>query len=124
MATQTKAYKSHNKYTSCVKFSQSANIFASCSYDHTVKIWDVRSIFPIETLASHHDKVFSIHWKDNSELVSGGSDSKICGYTSFLQKNEWYKILCIIFLIDIKNLYVYNVGIHQNYSSIRIWVSF
>ena len=34
-----------------------------CSYDHTIKIWDTRSIFPLETLASHHDKVFSILWK-------------------------------------------------------------
>lgn len=44
---QVKSFKSHNKYASAVKFSQSPNIFASSSYDHTVKIWDIRSIFPI-----------------------------------------------------------------------------
>ena len=45
-------YKAHSKWASCVSFRLPSNIFASGSYDHTVKIWDSRCGFPIQNLHS------------------------------------------------------------------------
>ena len=45
-------YKAHSKWTSSVRFGVSGNIFASGSYDRTVKVWDSRCGFPMQNLQS------------------------------------------------------------------------
>eukprot|EP00005_Dracoamoeba_jomungandri_P005251 CAMPEP_0174251348 /NCGR_PEP_ID=MMETSP0439-20130205/1198_1 /TAXON_ID=0 /ORGANISM="Stereomyxa ramosa, Strain Chinc5" /LENGTH=430 /DNA_ID=CAMNT_0015331633 /DNA_START=12 /DNA_END=1300 /DNA_ORIENTATION=- len=51
-------------------------IFASCSFDSTIKLWDLRSKTPLYTMPSMHsqEKALCLGWKGDSQLVSGGSD--------------------------------------------------
>lgn len=35
----------------------------SSSYDSTVKVWDVRSNYPLFTLKSKKDKILATEWK-------------------------------------------------------------
>ena len=35
---------------------------ATASHDHTVKLWDVRSVVPLATLSAHTEKVLCVGW--------------------------------------------------------------
>ena len=70
-------FKSHSRLASCVKFSQNTHMFGSGAYDHTVKIWDSRSVFPLQTLHTDYEKVFCLGWKSNKEVVCGGSNPSL-----------------------------------------------
>jgi len=55
-----KLCKSHQKWISDLKFHPiNQNIFASASYDGLVKIWDMRSDYPLSSVRYHKDKLFS-----------------------------------------------------------------
>ncbi len=65
---------------------ESEFVFASCSYDKTVKVWDIRSKTPLFVLTgadrttTHDDKALCVSWLKRDEkltLLSGGSDSKL-----------------------------------------------
>lgn len=77
--TALKLCKSHTKWISDIKVHPvNQNIFASASYDGLVKIWDMRSDFPLSSIKIHKDKLFCQLWLNNDYQVSGGSDSKVC----------------------------------------------
>ncbi|KRX01534.1 WD40-repeat-containing domain [Pseudocohnilembus persalinus] len=74
-------FKSHTLWVSDIqKVPINDHQFISCSYDHTIKLWDQRSQFPIFTLKSHHDKIFSVIWNGDSKILSGGSDKEIISH--------------------------------------------
>lgn len=50
-------------------------MFASCSYDKTVKVWDLRSSMPLYTLQKE-EKLFGLDWVEDL-LACGGEDSKL-----------------------------------------------
>jgi len=76
--TPINTYKAHSKLVSSVKFNPNkSHVFSSGSFDTTVKVWDTRSTFPLQNIGTHHDKVFSVIWKHETELVAAGADSKI-----------------------------------------------
>jgi ribosome biogenesis protein YTM1 len=53
----------------------SEHVFVSGSYDHTIKIWDIRSTIPLHTLQLHTDKVLCLAWDlSGGKLLSGGAD--------------------------------------------------
>lgn len=60
-----------------------AHMFASCSHDGTVKIWDVRSekalytIDRVEKKERNSYKVLSVAWDKDIGILSGGEDKKI-----------------------------------------------
>lgn len=57
--TAIKLCKSHTKWISDIKVHPvNQNIFASASYDGLVKIWDMRSDFPLSSIKIHKDKLF------------------------------------------------------------------
>lgn len=78
----TSTYKAHSKWTNKVRFGSQPHIFASCSYDQTVKIWDSRCSFPMQNLHSQEEKVLDIQWLGDNQLVSGGSDSSLHLYAA------------------------------------------
>jgi len=56
------------------------NYVATCSFDYTVKIWNVSSLSSnwnlITTYSQHSDDVFALEWIDNETLASAGSYDK------------------------------------------------
>jgi ribosome biogenesis protein YTM1 len=61
--TAKKLLKSHGIWISKVRpLENNETIFASAGYDKNVKIWDIRSEFPLFSLKSHNDKVFCLEW--------------------------------------------------------------
>lgn len=43
-------FKGHSKWASSVRFGKTPLHFASGSYDHTVKLWDMRCSFPLQNM--------------------------------------------------------------------------
>eukprot|EP01100_Stratorugosa_tubuloviscum_P005573 TRINITY_DN247_c1_g1_i2.p1 TRINITY_DN247_c1_g1~~TRINITY_DN247_c1_g1_i2.p1 ORF type:complete len:473 (+),score=200.67 TRINITY_DN247_c1_g1_i2:68-1420(+) len=70
-------FLTHKMWVHGIAWHPTLNYFVSCSYDNTVKIWDLRSRVPLYTINSHEDKVLSVAWHDNNTFVSGGADGKL-----------------------------------------------
>ena len=61
-----------------VTFSPDGSLLATCSGDHSIKIWDVATGLEIKTLTGPNDHVYTISFSaNNSLLVSGGPDETI-----------------------------------------------
>lgn len=67
-------FSGHQNWVSAVKWSLSnPYVFASGSYDSTVKIWDIRSDTPLFSAAgaAEDHKVLALDWVDNLIFASG-----------------------------------------------------
>jgi WD40 repeat protein len=79
------SFKAHSSIINRIKQSPfntntKTNYVATCSYDHTVKIWNVSSSFNwtlITTYSQHSSPVFGLEWLDNDTLASAGYDKTI-----------------------------------------------
>jgi len=73
-----KIYKAHNIWISQIRSLESnQNVFVSGAYDNNVKVWDLRSSYPLFSIKTHTDRVFSVEWRGDETILSGGSDSKV-----------------------------------------------
>ncbi|KAM9979681.1 hypothetical protein ACTFIZ_005927 [Dictyostelium cf. discoideum] len=75
--TDTQAFKGHTESVEDIQWSPSEEkVFASCSIDQTVRIWDIRKPKPAITVKAHTADVNVISWSRNVEylLVSGCDD--------------------------------------------------
>ena len=55
------------------------NRIASCSWDETIKIWTLSSDIPFKVLKGHQDKINSILYvKEKDILISGSLDTLFC----------------------------------------------
>lgn len=77
-----RTFNSHKEWVSAVQWHPTnANLFASSSYDGTVKIWDSRSTIPLHTVAAHDGKALDVAWRPEAEpqvaFVSGGEDKQL-----------------------------------------------
>lgn len=71
-------FKSHKNWVVCVEWHD-AEVFASASYDGSVKLWNVGTTVPLSTVFQHDEKVMAL--AVNSEmLVAGGSDQVLHKY--------------------------------------------
>ena len=50
-----------------------SKLFASCSIDTTVKVWNIDESSPIHTLEGHFGYVIDLKWIENSDLVVSAS---------------------------------------------------
>jgi WD40 repeat protein len=75
------SFKAHSSQIERIKQSPfNTNYVATCSYDGTVKIWNVSSSFNwtlITTYSQHSSGVYPLEWLDNDTLASGSSDQTI-----------------------------------------------
>jgi len=73
--------KSHTNTVSSVKFNPSnSQIFASVSFDNTVKLWDLRSTLPLSTITQHTAQLFDCEWfiqNDETILATCGADKEL-----------------------------------------------
>ena len=76
-------FNSHGFWVSAVAFHPSRdNVFASVSYDQTVKLWDTRSRTPLSTITGQHDdKILCAEWSDDVTLLTGGADKQLKAHT-------------------------------------------
>jgi eukaryotic-like serine/threonine-protein kinase len=71
-----KTLASHSQDVRAVAFSSDGRLFATGSYDNTIKLWDAGTFREIATLKSH--KVQSLAFlPDGRRLVSGGQDNAV-----------------------------------------------
>jgi len=72
------SFKAHSSQINRIKpspFNTNTNYVATCSSDHTVKIWNVSSSFDwtlITTYSQHSSGVVALEWLDNDTLASAG----------------------------------------------------
>lgn len=80
-----RTFQSHKQWVSAVTWRDDSNehVFASSSYDGTVKVWDIRSSIPLHTVAAHKGKAFDVAWgtqphstSDNLMLLASGGEDK------------------------------------------------
>ncbi|KAK9503559.1 hypothetical protein O3M35_010092 [Rhynocoris fuscipes] len=68
----------HQQLINDVKFSPDTRIFASASFDKSIKLWDGKTGKFITTLRGHVQAVYMISWSADSRLlVSGSADSTL-----------------------------------------------
>jgi ribosome biogenesis protein YTM1 len=65
-------FKSHKNWVSALQWHD-REVFASASYDGSVKLWNVGTEIPLSTLFQHEDKVMALAVNDHV-LVAGGTD--------------------------------------------------
>jgi ribosome biogenesis protein YTM1 len=65
-------FKSHKNWVSGLQWHD-GEVFASASYDGSVKLWNIGTEVPLSTLFQHEDKVLALAVNDEV-LVAGGSD--------------------------------------------------
>lgn len=68
----------HSAEVSAAVFTPDSRIFATASYDGTVKLWDGRTGKPLRTLAGHQNLLLSLAVSpDGNTLASGANDNTI-----------------------------------------------
>jgi WD40 repeat protein len=68
----------HPAEVSAAVFTPDSRLFATASYDGTVKLWDARSGKPLRTLTGHQNLVLSLAISpDGNTLASGANDNTI-----------------------------------------------
>ncbi|GAB9475166.1 Ribosome biogenesis protein wdr12 [Globisporangium polare] len=77
-----RTFSSHKEWVSAVAWHPSnASLFASTSYDGSVKVWDSRSTVPLHTVAAHAGKALDVAWRPEDEpevaFVTGGEDKQL-----------------------------------------------
>jgi WD40 repeat protein len=76
--TLPEVINAHPSEVSAAVFTPDSRIFATASYDGTLKLWDGRTGKPLRTLAGHQNLVLSLAISpDGNTLASGASDNTI-----------------------------------------------
>lgn len=81
-----RTFSSHKEWVSAVAWHPtSASLFASASYDGSVKVWDARASVPLHTLAAHDGKALAVAWRledaAHVSFASGGEDKQLKFYS-------------------------------------------
>ncbi|NEO54148.1 MAG: hypothetical protein F6K54_14310 [Okeania sp. SIO3B5] len=101
----------HSDKVTCIAFNpKNGKILASCSYDKTIKVWNIVDKRCLGTLSGHLGAVYTLGFSPDGEtLASGGNDNTIKlwnlnpeGILETLQHSE--AITCLVFTPDGKTL--------------------
>jgi len=73
-----KVFKGHGTDVYDVTFSPAGNLFATASFDKTVKIWSLETGKELATVRGHTGKVLSVAFNaEGSQLLSAGNDNTL-----------------------------------------------
>jgi len=70
------AHPSHLGYVTAL--DSNGNYLASGSTDESIKVYDLKNKKEIGTLMKHSDKITSLHFFQNTHLISGSADGQMC----------------------------------------------
>ncbi|KAM7268709.1 hypothetical protein ACFE04_010875 [Oxalis oulophora] len=71
-------FSSHGSWVSACKWHDKSWFhLLSSSYDGKVRLWDLRTAWPLAVIDSHKDKVLSADWWKDDSVISGGADNKL-----------------------------------------------
>ncbi|KAK9821782.1 hypothetical protein WJX81_002702 [Elliptochloris bilobata] len=74
-ALAKRGFTSHGDWiTAAAWHPTSAHHLATASFDCSAKLWDLRALVPLHTLAAHTDKALAVSWAGPARLASGGAD--------------------------------------------------
>ncbi|KAF7975669.1 hypothetical protein HWV62_8761 [Athelia sp. TMB] len=66
----------HSDYVDCVVYSPDGTLIASCSSDHTIRLWDAEARQAVRVLEGHTDLVVSVAFSPDGAHLASGSDDK------------------------------------------------
>lgn len=80
-----KIYSGHVDEVNAVKWSPCGRYLASCSDDHTAKVWDVESesTFPLYDLTSHQQEIYTVKWSPTGPGSANPSKKPLLATASF-----------------------------------------
>jgi len=64
----------HSHAVTTCTFSQNGNLFASSSYDGSVRLWDTKTGKTEKTYSGHSDRVHKVVFSENQYLISASQD--------------------------------------------------
>ena len=81
--TTKRVFKSHNCFLSSLKVNPSnEQVFISADYSGKIKVWDLRSDFPIYTIEGESEqKIFDLEWVDEKRFLSGNSEGLLVSHS-------------------------------------------
>merc|ERR1712028_310953 len=121
-----RALRGHSHFVQDVIISQDGQFALSCSWDSTLRLWDLGTGATARTFQGHTKDVFSVAFSgDNRQIVSGSRDKTIklwntlaeCKYT-IVEENHKDWISCVRFSPSAKNPLIVSCGWDR---LIKVW---
>lgn len=103
-AQPTFVLENHQKPVNCIKFDESDSVLASCSDDHTVKLWDLRHRHVMYTFNDHAAPVKCVCFVPKSNCIASAAENTVLVWNGLnmngviktsVRLQSYCQILCI-----------------------------
>jgi len=73
-----RTFTGHSSYVFCLSISSGGNLFASGSYDESVRLWDLKSGRELRRIKAHSDPVSAVDFNRDGTLLVSSSYDGLC----------------------------------------------